>query len=339
MKKFNVGILGYGNVAKAHVAAINKTTLGRVTAVCSSREQSPSDLPEGAKLYRTLESLLTSDVDVVDVCGYPQLHVEQALAVVRAGKHIILEKPISLTREGSLSLDRAISSAGVRVCVCYELRFSNQIQVTKSLIDSGMIGTIHYGEIDYFHGIGPWSGQFHWNRLASAGGSSLLSAGCHALNALLLCMGGKVDTVTSFATRSRSDLFKDYEYPTTSVTILQFSDGRIGKVASVIDSVQPYYFHTHLVGSEGSILDDKFHSQKVAGLSRHNWSRLGMKLADSGDVHDHPYRHQFEAFFQATAKGEDMPLTNWKESLETDAVIHAADLSARRGTTVKLNAT
>ena len=42
------------------------------------------------------------------------------------------------------------------------------------------------------------------------------------------------------------------EYPTTSVTILKFKDGRVGKVASVIDCLQPYYFHVHLVGSEGS---------------------------------------------------------------------------------------
>ena len=73
----------------------------------------------------------------------------------------------------------------------------------------------------------------------------------------------------------------------------------MGKCAAVVDCLQPYYFHTHLVGSEGSLLDNKFHSQKLAGLNRAAWSQLSMKMLDSGDVADHPYQTQFQAFFDA----------------------------------------
>src|SRR6185295_5978646 len=102
----------------------------------------------------------------------------------------------------------------------------------------------------------------------NAGGSSLLSAGCHAMDALLLCMGGEVESVTSAASRSANADFAKYEYPTSTVTILKFRDGRIGKVASVIDCLQPYYFHVHLVGSKGSLLDNKFHSTQFVGLNK-----------------------------------------------------------------------
>src|SRR5688572_31427161 len=99
----------------------------------------------------------------------------------------------------------------------------------KAVIDSGLLGRIHYGEVDYYHGIGPWYGQFRWNTRKDAGGSSLLSAGCHAMDALLLCMGGDVESVTSASTRSDNADFAKYEYPTSSVSILKFRDGRIGK--------------------------------------------------------------------------------------------------------------
>ena len=73
-----------------------------------------------------------------------------------------------------------------------------------------------------------------------------------------------------------------------STTLLRFRNGSVGKCAAVVDCLQPYYFHTHLVGSEGSILDNKFHSQKLGGLNKHAWSQLSMKMLDSGDVSDHP---------------------------------------------------
>ena len=88
------------------------------------------------------------------------------------------------------------------------------------------------------------------------GGSSLLTAGCHALDALLFLVNDTVEEVTTYGTRSKNRLFEPYEYDTTTVTLLKFRGGSVGKVASVVDCLQPYYFHVHLVGSEGSLLDN-----------------------------------------------------------------------------------
>src|SRR5438132_13130212 len=148
-------------------------------------------------------------------------------------------------------------------------------------------------------------------------------------------MGNDVVEVTSYDTKSRSKIFAPYEYTTTSVTILKFKHGSIGKCAAVVECLQPYYFHTHLVGSEGSLLDNKFHSMKLQ-TNKHAWSALAMKLLDSGDVSDHPYTTQFEAFFNALDKGKEMPLTNFAEAARTHEVIFAADQSARQRRAVKL---
>ena len=333
MKKYNVGIIGYSWVAGAHIEAINKTSYAQVTAICSSRKLDSAELSakyDGTiTCYTDLAQMLADpNLHVVSICSYPADHAKQAIMAARAGKHLIIEKPLALTWEDCLAVKTAVDAAGVKTCVCFECRFSSQLLTIKSLIDKGLLGEIHYGEIDYYHGIGPWYGQFSWNIKKDSAGSSLLSAGCHALDALLLCMGHEVETVSSFATSSVNKDFAQYEYPTTSVSIIKFKDGRIGKVASVIDCLQPYYFHIHLVGSEGSLLDNKFYSNQLGGLNKNKWSELSMKMLDSGDVTDHPYQMQFETFFQAIEQGKEMPLTSLADALYTHDVLFAADRSA-----------
>ena len=340
MKKYNVGIVGYGWVASAHIPAINATTLGQVTAVYSSRKQNEKEL--SAKHGGTVrafddfdEMLADPDIHVLSICSYPFDHAKQVVAAAKAGKHLIIEKPLCLTASDLREMQKAVRQTKIRTCVCFECRFSSQFLTTKAVIDQGLLGQLHYGEVDYYHGIGPWYGQFRWNTRKDAGGSSLLTAGCHALDALLLCMGTDVTEVTSYDTKSRSKLFAPYEYTTTSVTMLKFKNGSVGKCAAVVDCLQPYYFHTHLVGSEGSLLDNKFHSNKLK-TNKHAWSSLAMKMLESGDVSDHPYQTQFEAFFNALDKGKEMPLTSFAEAARTHEILFAADKSASTGRTVAL---
>ena len=160
--------------------------------------------------------------------------------------------------------------------------------------------------------------------------------GRHAMDALLLCMGSEVIEVMSARTRSQADAFADHEYPSTSVTILKFADGRIGKCVASIDCRQPYYFHTHLGGSKGSLLDNKFHSTELKTGKEH-WSTLSFKPLDSGDVSDHPYQTQFQAFFTALAAGREMPLTSLRQAARTHEIIFAADRSAASGRPFKIS--
>jgi predicted dehydrogenase len=336
MKKFNVGIIGYSWAADAHIKAINSTSLAQVTAIYSKRKLDPEEISKlygtPIEIYNDLDLMLSNpEIQVVSICSYPYEHTTQSILSARAGKHLIIEKPIGLQWENCLAVESAVNLSRVKVCVCFECRFSSQFLTTKAILDKGLLGEIHYAEVDYYHGIGPWYRQFDWNIKKNAGGSSLLSAGCHAMDALLLMMGDQVEGVSSYASYSENKDFKNYEYPTSSVSILKFKNGAIGKVASVIDCLQPYYFHVHLVGSEGSLLDNKIYSTQLGGLNKNKWSELSMKLLDSGDVSDHPYQTQFEAFFQSLEKGEEMPLTNLKEALYSHQIIFAADRSIESG--------
>jgi predicted dehydrogenase len=335
MSTYNVGLVGYGWAATAHIAAINATRQGRVTAVCTTRPLDAAELSAKygtpIRVYRDLDAMLADPaVDIVDVTGLPSMHRDHAVAAAKAGKNFILEKPMANTPQEVADIVAAATKAGVKGCVCFEARYSSQFLATKAVIDEGLLGHLHYGEVDYYHGIGPWYGQFRWNTGKKDGGSALLTAGCHALDALLLVMGSEVKTVSAMSTKSASGVFAPYEYDTSSVTIVHFANGAVGKTAAIVDCFQPYYFHTHLVGSEGSLLDNRFHSQKLH-TDRHRWSELAMKLVDSGDVSDHPYQAQFQAFFDALDKGQDMPLTSLREAKRTFDAVFAADKSAAAG--------
>src|SRR5512133_2446066 len=129
MKPLNVGIVGYGWAAGAHIDAINSGKLGRVTSICSSRALDAQELSSRHKCpLRTFTSLGTMladpDLDVVSICSYHAQHPEQVIAAAKAGKHIICEKPLALRLPELRAMEKAVRSAGVNFCVCFELRFS-----------------------------------------------------------------------------------------------------------------------------------------------------------------------------------------------------------------------
>ena len=329
MKKFNVGIIGYGWAAAAHIPAINAGPLAQVTAICSSRPLEAGTLSAAhgcpLRVYRDLAELLAApEIHAVSICSYHKDHAEQVIAAARAGKHIIVEKPLTLSWADLRAVEEAVTQAGVRFCLCFELRFSAQFRAIRSLLERGLLGRLHYAEVDYYHGIGPWYREFEWCTTRADCGSSLLEAGCHALDALLLCVGDEVEEVFTFGSKSSHPTYAPYEYPSSTVTVLKFRNGATGKCASVIDCWQPYYFHTHLVGSEGSLLDNKFTSNLLEGLSRQDWNHLSFQPVDSGDVRDHPYQTQFEAFFAALDAGRDVRLTALSDAVRTHEVLFAA---------------
>jgi len=343
MAELNVGLHGLGWAARAHIESLKDIDGARVAAA-SSRRVPDEDRLKGEyglpiKAYGTYEEMLNDEsIDVVDICSPSPFHAEQAMAAARAGKDLILEKPIAIEYEDLLKLRDVIRETGVKACVCFEIRFHPQAEVLKSSIDENMLGDLHYAEVDYYHGVGPWYGQFDWNVKKDGGGSSLLSAGCHALDLLLMYkQGPDVEEVTSYSTSTDNDMFDPYEYDTTSVTLLKFSDGSVGKVASVLDCLQPYYFHMHLVGSRGTVLDNKFYTERIDGLERESWSEFDVPLADSGDVEHHPYLPQFQAFVDSLRNGETMPRTDFDTAFESHRVIFAADRSAREDRPVRLS--
>jgi len=334
MNRYRVGIAGFGWVAGAHLKSFMEIPSYEPVAIMSRREIDPSQIKRefGAevKIFHDYDAF-----DIIDICTPHPYHPEQTIKAAEAGKHIIIEKPIALRFEDALRMLDAVERNRSMTSVCFEVRFISVARAMKSIIDQGLIGEVYFAECDYFHGIGPWYKQFSWNVKKDMGGSSLLTAGCHALDILLWLVGGEVEEVCSYSTRNPHDVYAPYEYDTTSVTLLKFKGGKVvGKVASVTDCMQPYVFNMNIVGSHGSIKNNLFYSKKIDGMN--GWSTLDVQLVDSGDVAHHPYREQFAYFAECLDAGRE-PHNNLGSAFETHRVIFAADKSAEACRPVRLS--
>ncbi|MCZ7647611.1 MAG: Gfo/Idh/MocA family oxidoreductase [Planctomycetota bacterium] len=340
MKPIRVGIVGYGWVAGAHITSLHEIEGVQVAAVCSRRKLDAKALSakHGSEIavYNDYKKMCADKkLDIVSVCTPHPFHPEQVELAAQAGKHLIIEKPIAIDKPGLDRVEAAVKKHKIKACVCFEVRVAGQFQTYHAMLKQGVLGKLHYGEIDYYHGIGPWYGQYEWNKKKAFGGSSLLTAGCHALDALLWLMGSQPVEVCSYSTQSAHPYFKAYDYPTTSSTLIKFKNGAVGKTASVIDCFQPYLFNTHLCGSEGSIWNDKFHTSKFKGLDKSGWSTLHTPLVDSGDVAHHPYTALFKDFIEAL-RANGKPMFSFEEGLLSHRVCLAADRSAAEGRPVKV---
>ena len=101
MKKYQVGIVGYGWAAEAHIPAINALPLAQVTSICSSRPLNENELAAKhggpIRVYRQFKDMLADpNLQVISICSYHKDHAEQVIGAARAGKHIIVEKRESI---------------------------------------------------------------------------------------------------------------------------------------------------------------------------------------------------------------------------------------------------
>lgn len=339
MGRLGVGIIGAGWVAGEHIRAFSGHPATEVRAVCSrTREKAQAKAVECGVACDIVDDygalVARDDIDIVAVASPPDCHRDHAVAAAQAGKHLMLEKAMATTIEDSKAIRDAVATAGVRSVVSFVLRWNPLFEIIKAQLADGAIGSVFLGEVDYFHGIGPWYGQYGWNVKKDIGASSLLSAGCHALDALRWFMGGEVDEVTQYSTFGRAPEFKDYEYDPTSVTILKFKDGRVGKVASCIECIQPYVFNINLVGTRGTIRNNQIYSkEKLPGQT--GWSVVPTILPDSGDVTHHPFVHEAAHLIGCIQKKCESHV-NVADAYKTHEIVFAADRSAAEGRPVRL---
>jgi len=336
---FGVGIIGTGWVAGEHARAFLRHPRTNIVAVCGRTEDRARSFANALSLdcavYTDYEAMLQrDDVHIVSVATPPHLHCEHAVAAAEAGKHILLEKAMATSFEEARTIVNAVDAAGVKSVVSFVLRWNPLFQIIKALLADNAIGRVFLGEVDYFHGIGPWYKQYPWNVRRDIGVSSLLSAGCHAVDALRWFMGGEVVEVFQYTTFGKAPEFSDYEYAPTSTTILKFADGRIGKVTSCIECIQPYTFPINLVGTEGTIRNNRVYSKrKYPGQT--SWAEIPTILPDSGDVSHHPFFQEVSHLVECIETNTESH-ANVADAFKTHEICFAADRSGQEGRPITL---
>lgn len=336
MRQYGVLIVGAGWVSEAHIRAFQQDNRARVVAVMSRREESAREkvrmcgLDEDCRIYTDYAKALEDPrVDIVVICSPNHLHCNQAVAAAEAGKHILIEKPAALTWEDSLRMASAIQKAGVRSLVGYVLHFNPLFETVKNLQEE-FLGELCYAETDYFHRVENDIPCYEWNRTAAVGGSSLLAGGCHAVDAMRWFMEEEVDTVYAQSTHIRDD----FEFPGTTIVLLRFKSGKIGKVGSSYDFHSPYVFNVKLCGTKGTLWNDKLWSPKKI-CRQQDYLTLPVTLPNSADVSHHPFPQQASHLLDCIQMGieTNCPMS---DALKTQEIIAAADLSAKKGEPVRL---
>lgn len=335
-RKLGVAIHGVGQVAYAHAASWIENPYATIISVSSRRKESAQRLVEKLGLtctvHESFQNVLQDEaVDIVNLSGPNHVHAEQGIAAAEAGKHILIEKPMAITMEENRALRDAVARAGVKSVVSFVLRWNPLFENLKSLLAAGAVGQLFYVEVDYWHGIGPWYSGWEWAHTKKTGGSTMLLAGCHAVDALRWFAGDEVVEVSAFANNTKGL----YEYDANVVAILRFRGGALGKTSALMDAEMPYAFNIDLCGTEGTLRDNRLWSKKLLP-GQTSWAALPTIMPDSGDVHHHPFDAQIDHFVDCIREDRESHCSI-ADAYNTHEICMAIDRSiAEGGKPVKL---
>src|SRR5690606_32401077 len=141
---FNVGISGAGTIGRIHAEALRIIDTASLVAVAEPRADAGKAFAEefGCAHYDSVADMLSHDsLDVVIIATPSGMHPDQAVLAAQAGKHIITEKPMAITKEGLDGMIAAASDAGVHLAVIFQNRLSTDVLIVKRAIEQGALGT------------------------------------------------------------------------------------------------------------------------------------------------------------------------------------------------------
>ncbi|HEY1793032.1 MAG TPA: Gfo/Idh/MocA family oxidoreductase [Opitutaceae bacterium] len=191
--QFNVAVIGAGGIGIDHIASFRQHPAARVVAIAEvslerGREAAAKfGISDVATDYRKL--LARDDIDVVSVALPNYLHARVALDALRAGKHVMLDKPMATNARDAARLAAEAARRGVLLMVGQNFRFNRDTQTARQVVDSGALGEIYHAKTAWnrragIPRIGSWFTQKKY-----AGGGCTYDIGVHALDRCLFLMG------------------------------------------------------------------------------------------------------------------------------------------------------
>lgn len=191
-KNLRIGIIGSGGIASAHVAAYRQLPFVEIVAVADVIEGKASQFVEkeklvGAAAYDGHRKLLEQDLDGVSICTPNVSHCETTVDSLRAGKQVLLEKPMSVTFGEALEMTRTAKETGNMLTLGFQPRYDPNMKLLQDIVQSGRLGKIYYAETGGGRRRGMPVGSFVSKKLAGAG--AMADIGCYSLDMALNAMG------------------------------------------------------------------------------------------------------------------------------------------------------
>ena len=196
------GVIGTGFIGPVHIEALKRLGV-QVTAICGSTTSAKATaeqwgIPEVYGDYDYKALLASSNVDVVHITSPNKAHVEQSLAALKAGKHVVCEKPLGMTSKETAKVVKATAKKDSPVfAVNYMCRFFPAILQMRALVQRGDLGQIIHVQGHFFQDWLLQQTDYNWRVLSSEGGKlrAVGDIGTHWIDAVSFILGAKAEGV------------------------------------------------------------------------------------------------------------------------------------------------
>lgn len=332
-------------IADFHAQAIAHTRGGRLVGVATrNADNAQAFARKHAVPFATTsveELVARPDIDVVCITTPSGAHLEPALTAVRAGKHLVVEKPIEVTTERADELLRAADAAGVKVSPIFQARFTEGARTIKAALDAGRFGRMvlasayvkWHRSAEYYTG---WKGT-----LKLDGGGALINQAIHAID-LLQWFAGLPAEVFSWNTRR---VHTGIEAEDTAVAALRYPDGALGTIEATTAAKPGWARRIELVGEKGSAVLDADHVARWdfaepqpgddAIRAAKDAAELGSGASAPNAINFEGHRRQIQDLIDAVREQRPVAIDG-HEARRAVALIRALYASAQRGAPVKL---
>ena len=196
-----LAILGCGGIAETHLQSLKELSDFNVSYICDIDDEKVNDLAinsPGSQIENSMDMIITNkDIDIVDICLPPHLHFSTALKFLKAGKHVICEKPLSTSVNEAQKLIDVSNSMNKNLYPVFQYRYGKHILILKDLISRGKTGKpivasseVHWNRNEEYYNV-PWRGSWE-----GEGGGAILSHAIHSHD-LLSYFFGNIKSVSA----------------------------------------------------------------------------------------------------------------------------------------------
>lgn len=255
MKPVRFGIIGTGNIAAFHAAAIGAAKNSVLTAVCGISLEQAKAFGEkyGVSGESDLQTFLArEDVDAVTIATPSGLHADVAIPSARAGKHILCEKPLEINLERVTRIIQACEENKVLLACVFQSRLNKNIQHIRRAIDAGRFGRLVLANIQIkwfrsqtYYDNGQWRGTWSLD-----GGGALMNQGIHLVD-LLVHLAGRPESVHAYTgTLTHTGI----EVEDTVVAAIRFKNGAMGTIEASTSCAPGFPRRLEISGEKGSVV-------------------------------------------------------------------------------------
>jgi len=253
-RKVRIGIVGIGSFSRLHIKGALDAVNAELVALADPDETRLHQHDEKFKVAHLdhytdyNEMLARDDIEAVIVASNDQAHKELTVAALRAGKHVLCEKPMALTMDDCIAMIEAEKETGKKLMVGQVTRYDGVCSKAVQMIKDGVIGDIYYVESEYAHDYSKIPGTNQWRMDPARHG--IIGGGCHAVDLLRSIAGNPIE----LSAYSNNKCLTDWPVYDCSVAIFKFPNNVIGKVMSSIGCKRSATRQTSVYGTKGTLV-------------------------------------------------------------------------------------